>query len=173
MAGCGGQWRGRLRPSRSALASATACRRRAILFSGDGGEAAAADAVLYRVFLKDGGVLVSYGEFASVADQGRPLDPDWRHRRQPGAPRDFDRRKRRRVAAHQRLRAGGAGAALRRHPGRVRLRAPDPRSGRHALPGRLDRRCRPSGWRWPRARGSSWSNGRNTISAIAATSSSR
>ena len=37
--------------------------------SGDGAEAAAADAVLYRVFLKDGGVLVSYGEFASVADK--------------------------------------------------------------------------------------------------------
>jgi hypothetical protein len=36
--------------------------------SGDGGEAAA-DAVLYRVFLKDGGVLVSYGEFANVADK--------------------------------------------------------------------------------------------------------
>ena len=30
--------------------------------------AAAAEAVLYRVFLKDGSVLVSYGEFASVAD---------------------------------------------------------------------------------------------------------
>ena len=30
--------------------------------------ARAADAVLYRVFLKDGSVLVSYGEFASVAD---------------------------------------------------------------------------------------------------------
>ena len=30
--------------------------------------ASAADAVLYRVFLKDGSVLVSYGEFASVAD---------------------------------------------------------------------------------------------------------
>ena len=29
----------------------------------------AADAVLYRVFLKDGGVLVSYGEFANVADK--------------------------------------------------------------------------------------------------------
>ena len=28
-----------------------------------------ADAVLYRVFLKDGGVLVSYGEFANVADK--------------------------------------------------------------------------------------------------------
>ena len=37
--------------------------------SGDGGEAGAADAVLYRVFLKDGGVLVSYGEFANVADK--------------------------------------------------------------------------------------------------------
>jgi hypothetical protein len=33
------------------------------------GEAPAADAVLYRVFLKDGGVLVSYGEFANVADK--------------------------------------------------------------------------------------------------------
>jgi hypothetical protein len=35
------------------------------------GEAAAngSPAVLYRVFLKDGGVLVSYGEFARVADQ--------------------------------------------------------------------------------------------------------
>ena len=37
--------------------------------SGDAGEAPAADAVLYRVFLKDGGVLVSYGEFANVADK--------------------------------------------------------------------------------------------------------
>jgi hypothetical protein len=37
--------------------------------SADGGEAAASDAVLYRVFLKDGGVLVSYGEFANVADK--------------------------------------------------------------------------------------------------------
>jgi hypothetical protein len=37
--------------------------------SADGAEAAASDAVLYRVFLKDGGVLVSYGEFASVADK--------------------------------------------------------------------------------------------------------
>ena len=36
---------------------------------GASGEAAAADAVLYRVFLKDGGVLVSYGEFANVADK--------------------------------------------------------------------------------------------------------
>src|SRR3954471_17802074 len=33
------------------------------------GEATTADAVLYRVFLKDGGVLVSYGEFATVADR--------------------------------------------------------------------------------------------------------
>jgi hypothetical protein len=37
--------------------------------SAGGREAAASDAVLYRVFLKDGGVLVSYGEFASVADK--------------------------------------------------------------------------------------------------------
>jgi hypothetical protein len=37
--------------------------------SDDGGEAASSDAVLYRVFLKDGGVLVSYGEFANVADK--------------------------------------------------------------------------------------------------------
>ena len=37
--------------------------------SGDGGEAAGTEAVLYRVFLKDGGVLVSYGEFANVADK--------------------------------------------------------------------------------------------------------
>ena len=37
--------------------------------SGDNGEAEAAGAVLYRVFLKDGGVLVSYGEFANVADK--------------------------------------------------------------------------------------------------------
>ena len=36
---------------------------------GDAAEATAADAVLYRIFLKDGGVLVSYGEFASVADR--------------------------------------------------------------------------------------------------------
>ena len=32
-------------------------------------EVTTADAVLYRVFLKDGGVLVSYGEFANVADR--------------------------------------------------------------------------------------------------------
>ena len=37
--------------------------------SDDGAEPASADAVLYRVFLKDGGVLVSYGEFANVADK--------------------------------------------------------------------------------------------------------
>ena len=37
--------------------------------SDDGGEAASSDAVLYRIFLKDGGVLVSYGEFANVADK--------------------------------------------------------------------------------------------------------
>src|SRR5215213_2244219 len=35
----------------------------------DAGEGAGSEAVLYRVFLKDGGVLVSYGEFASVADK--------------------------------------------------------------------------------------------------------
>src|SRR5687768_4208977 len=39
--------------------------------AGASGEAAAngSPAVLYRVFLKDGGVLVSYGEFAHVADR--------------------------------------------------------------------------------------------------------
>src|SRR5687768_8617963 len=39
--------------------------------AGASGEAAAngSPAVLYRVFLKDGGVLVSYGEFARVADR--------------------------------------------------------------------------------------------------------
>src|SRR4029453_7269971 len=31
--------------------------------------AAAADAVLYRIFLRDGSTLVSYGEFARVGDQ--------------------------------------------------------------------------------------------------------
>jgi hypothetical protein len=34
-----------------------------------GGAAVEGDAVLYRLFLKDGGVLVSYGEFARVADR--------------------------------------------------------------------------------------------------------
>src|SRR5215204_2427948 len=36
---------------------------------GSAGAANGSAAVLYRVFLKDGGVLVSYGEFARVADR--------------------------------------------------------------------------------------------------------
>jgi hypothetical protein len=45
----------------AAVVAATVCLIVPALASG-------ADAVLYRVFLKDGSVLVSYGEFASVAD---------------------------------------------------------------------------------------------------------
>src|SRR5687767_14726267 len=40
----------------------------ALAFTGAAG-AAASDAVLYRVFLRDGSTLVSYGEFARVADR--------------------------------------------------------------------------------------------------------
>ena len=115
---CGGRWRGRLRPSRSSLASATALSAAGpSSVSGDGGEAAAADAVLYRVFLKDGGVLVSYGEFASVADKVVLSMPIGGTDAAPVLHLISIRRKGRRVGAHQCLRAGGAGAPLRRHAG--------------------------------------------------------
>ena len=41
----------------------------ALLFPVNVATAAASDAVLYRVFLRDGSALVSYGEFARVADR--------------------------------------------------------------------------------------------------------
>jgi hypothetical protein len=53
----------------TAICSAATASAAPASSSAKGGEGAGSDAVLYRVFLKDGGVLVSYGEFASVADK--------------------------------------------------------------------------------------------------------
>src|SRR5215218_190793 len=65
-------FRGSRRPVSAALAAwllAALPLGAAPTTAGSREEATTADAVLYRVFLKDGGVLVSYGEFATVADR--------------------------------------------------------------------------------------------------------
>ena len=87
---------------------------------------AADDATLFRVFLKDGTSLVSYGEFARVGDRVVFSMPTAARAEPAAAARDI-RRRSRRLGPHDRYADVGARGALHRDAGRERLhRAVEP-----------------------------------------------
>ena len=143
--------------------SPRALRRRCCCSSVRFAQAAPPDASLYRVFLRDGTTLLSYGEFARVADRIVVSLPIGRHRRRSGAaPRQHSGRsvdwektdayadsvRAARYAAHARsrrfraARRSGVDIALHRHRADGGS-GPEDRDGRGGAPERdeVDRRA--------------------------------
>ena len=114
------------------------------------GREAAADATLFRMFLKDGGVLVSYGEFTRVEDRVVFSMPVGGERRRAAPAGGVDVRRLGGLAAHRPLRRLGPLPALRRDARARRTSAhPQRRCGARAQRHRRQHRSRRAPWRWP------------------------
>ena len=141
---------------------------------------AATDATLFRLFLKDGSALVSYGEYTRVDDRVVFSMPVGGSAGRPAPAGGLDFRRLGGLAAHRPLRRVGPLSALRRHAGEEDFAILNNEVARvlNDIALSTDRAERPGagasrpGPRWPSGRSSTTATGRTT-SAKSSRSSTR